>query len=155
MSRARLEQGKVFEAAVGDRLRAHGWTVEPFGQALLSEAIRTALRRHAHLPLRWMPDLLAVRGDDLPVMVDAKGGRTDTPNYAIERDAFDGALRWWWAMRTQHWIVWHDFHWSTIDQISQGLRDGVIRDGHWRGNGSGTPFLLIPKMPELRSAVPL
>src|SRR5262245_53343513 len=120
----RLAQGKAHEIEVTSRLRSHGWAVEPFGQALLTEAIRAALRRHAHLPLRWMPDLLAVRGDDLPLMVDAKTSQPGYSSYVLERDAFDGALRWWWAMRTQHWLVWGDFHYSTIEQISRGLADG-------------------------------
>lgn len=151
----RLTDATRHEHDVAERLRAHGWTVEPFGQALLVEAIRTALRHYAHLPLRWMPDLLGVRGDDIPVLIDAKWGRSDTPNYDLERDAFDAHLRWWWAMRTQFWYVWHDFHYSTIEQISRGINDGHICKGAYRGNGSGTPFLLVPKRTGLRSETPL
>jgi hypothetical protein len=133
---------------VADLMRARGWIVEPFGQALLTETIRAVIRRKDNLPLRWIPDLLCTRDQKDPpiVLIDAKTGRSDTPFYDLERNAYDAAMRWLYSMRADDfWYVWHDFHRSSVMQISQGLARGEIVPGPYFGNGSGTPYLLIPK----------
>ena len=86
MSSRLLAEGALFVDDVAARLREAGFEVEPFGQEQIrSEAVRAALVATSS-PLRWLPDLIAVRGP-LAYWVDAKGGRNDTPNRAIEVSA--------------------------------------------------------------------
>lgn len=154
----RSEPAFEHEERVASVLRARGWLVEPFGQAQISEAIRVALRRNRHLPLRWMPDLLCIKGERV-LLVDAKTclpKNKASRNHALECDAYDAHCRWQYAMRTEFRYVWHDLHWSQLAHIMAGIHDGTVRRAATHdGSGSGTPFYLIPRVEPFTSALPL
>lgn len=62
--------GTRHEVAVEHRLRAAGWLTARFGQGMMPPATVEALRK-TQSPLRWTPDLVAVRGERV-LLVDAK-----------------------------------------------------------------------------------
>jgi hypothetical protein len=78
--------GKAHELDAAAEIRLHGLRVDEFGQALLSEDARAALRQTKSL-LRWLPDLVAWRpAKPRPFLIDAKtclDGRK-TANHSIE-----------------------------------------------------------------------
>lgn len=136
----RLGLGVDHERAVERRLGGEvaGASVVPFGQAMLPASTRDRLRLTPS-PIRWLPDLLVVT-PHRALLVDAKAGRADTPNYAIE-----------WAALVAHRrlersgldvvIVWSDFTWS----LPRELHPADGQPGPFIGNGSGTPFVLFTK----------
>lgn len=80
----RQQVGDIHEVRVKRELEARGWTVDPQGQATLSEQIRRAVSR-----TRWKnaPDLIAARDGDV-VAIDAKArmSSAETNRYAISRE---------------------------------------------------------------------
>lgn len=125
-----------------------GWQAEPYGQALLSEDMRRALRRCRTLagrkaPVRWMPDIIAVRSPEVR-FIDAKAGQKweATGNHDIEADALQAALRWSDALSADVWFIFTDGRGVTARRI--GLCE-YVRPGRFAGNGSGTPFWLLPR----------
>lgn len=145
----RLAQAVAHEAAVMKRIRAHGWTCDEFGQALFSPAVRAAMKRWPTL-VRWSPDLIAVRpprvgsgtGDSVR-LIDAKfSTRCDTPNYDVELASLLAHQRWITAFDLGVWLVFHDFKACRVDDVLDSDR---TRRGRTTGNGSGRPFLLIPR----------
>lgn len=77
----RKQVGDAHEERVTRELEARGWTVDPWGQAILSEPVQRAISR-----TRWahFPDLVAAR-DGGPVAIDAKDrmSSAETGRYAI------------------------------------------------------------------------
>lgn len=136
----RLRLALDHERAVMERIRSAGWSCEPFGQAMLTEAIRKILRRH-RTPIRWMPDLLAIREEVL--LVDAKYElRTDTPNFSIECDAIEAHKRWSVALASPVVYVFPDFTVNTVESLRPIHEFHNVR-GQTRG--SGTDFVLVRK----------
>lgn len=125
-------------------LRHHGWIADHWGQALVSDELRRALKGTSS-PARWSPDILAVRGREW-ALIDCKAEvKVDTPNYSLEIAAFDAMFAWMMASTDPHGdcgYVWHDFSWTPTQAIH-------LTGEKWLGptsaNGSGTPYWLIPK----------
>ena len=125
-------------------LRHHGWVADHWGQALISEELRAAIKATT-CPARWSPDILAIRGREW-VLIDCKAEvKVDTPNYSLEAAALDAMFAWTMANTDEHGdcgYVWHDFSWTPAHAIH-------LSGDKWRGplstNGSGTPYWLIPK----------
>jgi Holliday junction resolvase len=142
----RFDAGIAHERAVADRVRQAGWLCEPFGQALLSEAMRQALRHSGRTPVRWMPDLIAVRARDV-LFIDAKTVQSATANFSIEADAYDSAQRWSSALGEALVYVFADFranYCAAIEKERQLGRDRVR--GPFPGVGPGrTPYYLVRK----------
>lgn len=138
MSQQRLDLAADHEQETALRLEHAEWFVTLWGQGQLPELARRMLGRTLS-PIRWTPDLLAIRGP-LAVFIDAKTGRSDTANYDIEAQALVSHRR---LCRAGHpvVIVWHDFRWSHAWELNPD--DGA--PGTYIGNGSGTPFLLFRK----------
>lgn len=139
---SRIGFAEAHEALVAEHIRAAGWTCGPWGQALLTDELRDALRA-TDCPARWSPDLLAVHGVRW-LFVDAKAEiRTDTPNFSIELSAFRSHVAWRDANRQlgSFVYVWDDLTCSYIED----LEDGQIKVGEYHGSGSGTPFGLVSK----------
>lgn len=142
----RLHLGKGHEAAVAAKLEAHGWTVHPWGQGLFTddagEVIRQALvARQPKTYWRWIPDLIAVKGRAIR-LVDPKTDLSDSPNFAIEIDAYLAHL----AMSgfgLPIIYVWQDMTCNSpaglfVHRWFPELQRGATR-------GSGTPFGLVAK----------
>jgi hypothetical protein len=124
-------------------LRHHGWVADHWGQALISDDLRDALRL-TQCPARWSPDILAVRGCEW-VLLDCKTEtRMDTPNFSIEMAALDACFAWSMASTDPNGVcgfVWHDFSWSPAAHVHLAPKT----QGPHNGNGSRTPYWLVPK----------
>jgi Holliday junction resolvase len=83
--------GDAHEERVRTELASRGWTVDPWGQAILSGQVRKAVSR-----TRWknFPDLVAARDGDL-VAIDAKDrmSSAETGRYAISRECVSFGLQ--------------------------------------------------------------
>jgi len=141
----RMAAGKRHERRVAKSLCIRGWHVDFVGQSQLSDEAHTALESlRPKREVRWWPDLLAVkrRGESwLCLLVDAKTGRSDTPNYAIEDDAIRA-----------HRIFADDFGLPVFYVFGDGRVASLgALEGHGGtpgpryGNGSDTPYSLYPK----------
>ena len=145
----RARQAAWHELWVTRELHLTGrWKAAPFGQALLPEDMRKALRRCKTLdgrktPVRWMPDIIAIRGTEVR-FIDAKAGDRwkTTGNHDIEADALQAAVQWSAALSADVWFIFADGSGATARQLS--LYEG-LHPGHFNGNGSGTPFWLLPR----------
>lgn len=142
---ARLEQAQQHEIDVRDALRRRGWAAELFGQGQLPDLLRTNLRR-VDTPVRWMSDIIAVRPypeSRFLVFVDAKAGKKylETGNHDIEISALESAERWltFAGDNCRYYFVFSDGGVIKPDRIRE-----IGELGNYRGNGSGTPFLLFP-----------
>jgi hypothetical protein len=136
----RLHHGRGHEVRVAEKLRAHGWRVQDFGQGLFDDDIRIAMRS-ARIELtvwwRWIPDLVAAKGSRV-VLVDPKTDlNTTTPNFSIEVSA-------WWAHRQMRMLglpivyVWSDFTCNLVELLRPTRRlPGVTEDR--------TEFYLVAK----------
>src|SRR5262249_21810206 len=141
----RIRKATQFERRVLDALRARGWTAELFGQGQLPEDVRAHLRQ-VDTPVRWMPDIIACKEYPvraLTVFVDAKAGERwrQTNKHAVEQSAAESANRWKEFSNCDTYFVFTD--WSvTIHSTVLELDER----GPDYGNGSGTPFLLVPRV---------
>ncbi|MFE1987620.1 hypothetical protein [Streptomyces mirabilis] len=79
--------GDAHEACVAKELAARGWDVSVWGQAILTETVRSALQHTGSL-LRWTPDLVAAQGQRI-ILIDCKSRMTShtTHRHAVERAA--------------------------------------------------------------------
>lgn len=140
----RKQLAEAHEECVLDLLRQAGWVADHWGQGMLTEDLRSALRA-TKSPVRYAPDLLAVRGSTV-AFIDAKSEiRQDTPNFSLEKAAFQAHSQWWAGNGGHLVYVWDDFRVSHILDVTKQVADGQIRTGNFHGSGSGTPFYLIPK----------
>lgn len=137
-----MHVGASHEEAVANRLREHGWHVEPFGQGLFSELIRNTMLHHEpKVMLRWLPDLIASRNGVLR-LIEAKSRTSKTENHSLEIDSLMAltACEVVWGVPVV--IVWSDF---TVN------RPRALKVVRWvttpdaRTNGSKTPFVLLRK----------
>lgn len=136
----RMTRALNHELIVATGLRERGYVVGEFGQGQLGPDVRDALRRH-RTKLRWLPDLIAVSIGEV-LLVDAKFGRTDTPNYDMEKASLDALVALQRATDVPVVIVWADMRCSYVMALEccDSRSEGV-----YCGNGSGTPYWLFPK----------
>lgn len=161
------------EEATASALRDLGLTVEPYGQALLTERGREMLRG---IPTeeRWVADFLVTSTNHGAFLVDAKYSGTKTVNMAVEMRALLTA----WAARGLSTYYVHsmktggqfkDFRVVSADTIRRRLTRGLIQvccpTCRWllthtsdpmrelpeycprqvkSGNASGTPYIIAP-----------
>ncbi|MFI1487986.1 hypothetical protein [Streptomyces sp. NPDC020747] len=85
--------GDEHEAYVSNRLTQRGWDVSQWGQGTLTGNVRRVLRS-TDSSIRWMPDLIAARGDVL-ALIDCKSRMTSTTTnrHAVERAAVRAHLQ--------------------------------------------------------------
>ena len=123
-------------------LRGKGWTAEPFGQGLLTDKMRDALKQvRPPTPVRWMPDVIAVKGSRV-LLLDAKTGRDDTENVSLEDASSRAALAFVIAMGCRVIHVWPGGKALSAEEAEQiEKRPGPPH----HGTGSGTPYHLISK----------
>lgn len=91
--RERKLVGDAHEDRVQTELRSRGWTVDPYGQALLSEPTRRALSC-TESRMRWDPDMVASLGSTV-CLIDAKGSvfGEDIHTIRISRKAVEAGRR--------------------------------------------------------------
>jgi len=93
----RLAVGSEHEHRVTDELTTRGWTVTRWGQEILPEPTRRAIRA-ARSRFRYFPDLVASRAGEI-VTIDAKDHlhSTDTGRYAVSRECVAFGLQFYAA----------------------------------------------------------
>jgi hypothetical protein len=119
-------------------LETRGWVTFPFGAGQLTEEARRQLIKY-DTPMRYIPDILAFREDRL-VLVEAKTGRNDTDNVAIETKCYEAGFSLSGIWRIPVFYVWCGFLTGDVWTIHEHKHAGP-----YRGDGSGTPFYLVPK----------
>lgn len=140
----RLEVATAFEEKVAAALVDRGWRAERFGQGQLSEEMREIIRR-VNTPSRYMPDVIAAKQFSARtrlVFVDAKAGEKyrETGKHDIEAAALEGAEMWEAYSRCEVYFVF-----TNGDTITPKVFRELAEPGRYRGVGSGTPFLLVPR----------
>ena len=145
----RMGLAAPWEGALIAALRAWDWTACPYGQGMLSADVRDALRVIA-TPIRWHPDIIAVRGD-VACFVDAKAGTQETPNHSIEQSSLAAFNDWYLHARLPVVVCWEVIRANgrrsadcafTWDLLADGA---PLRKMPYRGDGSGTSGYLWPK----------
>lgn len=140
----RLDLAQEFERKVIAELVSRDWQAEGFGQGQLSEEMREVIRR-VNTPVRYMPDIIACKrftGKTLLIFIDAKAGEKwrETGKHDVETAALDAAEKWVALSDCPYYFVFPD---------GGVLTPAVLRElgepGRFRGVGSGTPFLLVPR----------
>lgn len=131
----RLSQGVAWERRVGNELARRGWTACLWGQGELPPGVAKALRQ-TRSPLRWLPDILAVRGQEV-VLVDAKSGGGKDVHF-IERASWDTARRLAASLGVEVHFAFSDM--TTANAETVGNR-ATYHAGSSRG--SGEPFLIL------------
>ena len=139
---------QAHEDAVRDHLVEFGWTVEPFGQALLTAPCRLALRSWKDRDgkptlVRWLPDLIAYRHSKCwsVALVDAKSEVSKHANHAVEQASVDCDRVISTSLNVPTYYVFDDFGVATPDDV---VSWGHIHNGIGT-KGSGTPFYLVAK----------
>ncbi|MEU3320812.1 hypothetical protein ACGFZG_27255 [Streptomyces antibioticus] len=131
--------GDAHEKRVAEELALRGWDVSPWGQGVLTEAVRVALRG-TESSLRWTPDLVAAK-DRQVFLIDCKSRMTSriTQRHAVERAAVMAHLQL--AAWTQLPIC---YVFDNLDVLTP--LDVLIlgRTGPQPAAGSGSPYHLVP-----------
>ncbi|GAA4980490.1 hypothetical protein [Kitasatospora paranensis] len=136
---ARKAIGDAHERRVTEELNHRGWDVSPWGQGVMGEPVRVALRSTDSF-LRWTPDLIAAR-DGQVVLIDCKSRMTSrtSSRHAIENAAVTAHLQLVAWTRLPLYYVFDDLD---ILTPSDALGTGI--GGPRTTAGSGAPYLLVP-----------
>jgi hypothetical protein len=140
----RLEVATAFEERVVAALVDRNWRAERFGQGQLSKEMRDIIRR-VKTPTRYMPDIIAAKqftAQTRLVFIDAKAGEKwrETGKHDIEAAALDGAELWQEYSKCDVYFVF-----TNGETITPAVFRELSQPGVYRGSGSGTPFLLVPR----------
>ena len=131
--------GDAHEQRVAQELTRRGWHVDPWGQGVLSNAIRIALRSTSSC-LRWLPDLIAAKNEQI-AMIDCKTRMTSrtTSRHAVEYSAVTAQLQLVaWGLLPVYYVFDNLDVLTPYDVLTNGT------SGPRTHAGSGTPYLLIP-----------
>lgn len=130
--------GDALEQIVAEELTLRGWTVNPWGQGILTAPVRGALHR-TDSSLRWTPDLVAARGE-IVAFVDCKGQMTSgtTNRHCIERAAVRAHLQ---LAALTELPVYYVFDGLGVLTPHDVLMAGRV--GPHTTVGSGAPYYLI------------
>ena len=123
--------GDAHERRVAEELALRGWDVSPWGQGVLTEAVRVALRG-TESSLRWTPDLVAAK-DRQVFLIDCKSRMTSriTHRHAVERAAA-------WTQLPICYVFDNLDILTPLDVLMLG------RTGPQPAAGSGSPYHLVP-----------
>jgi hypothetical protein len=136
-----LDLGLRFEDEVAARLKVEGWEVAPFGQALFPEKIRSVMRQQQiRCMWRWLPDHIVAKGDRVYLVDSKTSTKDDYPNYAIAHDSYHAHH----CMSALGLPIVYVFKGGKAS-FHRDLRVTEYRPPQSSQNGSGTPFVLVPK----------
>ncbi|MGW1655516.1 hypothetical protein [Streptomyces atratus] len=127
------------ELRVAQELTWRGWNVDPWGQGVLTEAVRSALRG-TDSALRWTPDLIVAKRQQI-ALIDRKSRMTSraTSRHVVERAAVTAHLQLVaWTLLPVYYI---------FDNLDVLTPHDVLTAGRHRpysSAGSGSPYYLIP-----------
>jgi hypothetical protein len=132
--------GDAHETRVRHELEQRGWTVSAYGQGVLAEPIRRALKA-ADSRMRWDPDLVAAHGSSI-CLIDAKASMRgeDAWTYAISRKAVRAHLRMWSDLDVPIYYVFSNLGVATPAEVMQFCRLATIGEaGGYLSFGAGLP----------------
>ncbi|MFI6449634.1 hypothetical protein [Kitasatospora sp. NPDC050543] len=131
--------GDAHERRVTLELNHRGWDVSPWGQGVMGEPVRLALRSTDSF-LRWTPDLIAAREKQI-VMIDCKSRMTSrtSSRHAIENAAVTAHLQ---LVAWTRLPLYYAF--DNLDLLTPGHALGSGTHGPRTAAGSGAPYLLVP-----------
>lgn len=114
--------GDDHETRVRRELESRGWTVDPYGQGVLSDNAKQALQR-TESPMRWDPDMIATRGLTV-CLIDAKGSTKgdDAHTYWISRKALAAGRELWERADLPFYYVFANLGVATPAEIMQFCR---------------------------------
>lgn len=131
------------ERAVAEVMAGVGWFVDRWGTELLSRDLHRQLL-HARSPLRFQPDMVAVRENSVLWLeaktVSEKNKRTG--NVSVQKECLSALLSLSVAQRTPIYFVWWDMTATPVAELAHC--DHKCTGPDW-GNGSGTPYWLAAK----------
>jgi hypothetical protein len=136
----RKATGDVLESRVRTELELRGWTVSEYGQAVLAEPIRDALKR-TECRMRWDPEFVASLGSYL-CLVDAKGSMQgeDAWTYTISRKALRAHLKLAVDLDLPIYYVFANLGVATPTEVMQFCRLARVGDaGGYVSFGAGLP----------------
>lgn len=118
----RKSVGDEHERRVKEELERRGWTVDPYGQGVLSEATRRALKT-TDSRMRWDPDMIATQGSTIR-LIDAKGAMRgeDAWTYTLSRKALRAHLRMWTELDLPIYYVFANLGVATPVEVMQFCR---------------------------------
>lgn len=129
----RFSQSEQHVSNVYELSKSHGWHViriDQFDRKFIS--ILDTL-------FRWIPDLLLLK-PGIGVLIECKSGDSSkTGNHAIEIKSLDAAEYFSFA-GLPVFLVFDDFHCAPTSIVRASSKPGP-----YRGKGSGTPFVLLPR----------
>ncbi|MCM2416509.1 hypothetical protein [Streptomyces sp. RKAG293] len=131
--------GDAHEVRVAQELIHRGWAVNPWGQGVLTDPVRYALRE-SYSSLRWTPDLIAAK-DRQVTLIDCKSRMTSraTCRHVVERAAVHAHLQLVaWTMLPVYYVF------DNLDVLTPSDVLTAGQDGPRTPAGSGTPYYLIP-----------
>lgn len=135
----RLSQGAAWERLVLRKLTESGYQAKPYGQGLISE-LSSGLQA-ANSAIRHDPDLI-LQTPHGTFGVDAKFGRTDTGQHAVQDDSISGLHAWQVYSGLDVFLAFnHPFDRIGIMPLAQ--YDEIKRPGRRSPNGSGTPYTTV------------
>lgn len=114
--------GDEHERRVREELERRGWTVNPYGQGVLSEEIRRALKT-TDSPMRWDPDLVAACGSSI-CLVDAKTAMRGEAahHYSISRKAVQAHVQMWARLDIPIYYVFSNLGVATVLDVMHYCR---------------------------------
>lgn len=150
--------GDAHEERVRGELERRGWTVAAYGQGILPEPIRQALR-HTDSRMRWDPDFVAANGSTL-CLIDAKACMRgeDSWTYTISRKAVRAHLRLWADLDLPVVYVFQNLGVATPSEVMQFCRLAAIGEaGGYLSFPAGLPrpfddYFGVPTLGELPKA---
>src|SRR5262249_34908146 len=160
-------------ALVAHPCRAERFAATPFGLERDPPALRDALRSQSDptsILLRYRPDQLLVKVGERSLLCEVKSEAEGYPNFAVEADAYLAGLDWNAIYRHVayafcdlrvgvSWACWaeeipspqeiivplrHRHAADALRRMPLAFPDARIESRDY-GNGSGTPFFLMPK----------
>lgn len=148
--------GDAHEVRVKTELERRGWTVAPYGQGVLPEAVTRALGR-TDSRMRWDPDFIAVNGSTV-CLIDAKSSvhGDDAWTYNISRKAVSAHLRMWTDLDLPFVYVFQNLGVATPAEVMQFCRLPTIgQAGGYLSFPAGLPrpfddYFGVPAAPAVR-----
>jgi hypothetical protein len=150
--------GDQHELRVRAELEKRGWAVSPYGQGILGEPIRRALR-HTESRMRWDPDMIAAQGSSV-CLIDAKTSMRgdDAWSYTLSRKALSAHLRMWAELDLPIYYVFGNLGVATPAEVMQFCRLATLGEaGGYVSFAAGMPrpfddVFGIPAAAELKLA---
>ncbi|MEV2248764.1 hypothetical protein [Streptomyces sp. NPDC049970] len=127
------------ELRVAQELTWRGWNVNAWGQGVLTDPVRSALRG-TDSALRWTPDLIIAKGQQI-ALIDCKSRMTSraTSRHVVEGAAVTAHLQLVaWTLLPVYYVF------DNLDVLTPHDVLTAGQHGPYSSAGSGSPYYLVP-----------